>query len=111
MLAWLALTGGEYDAVENLVKECGPYVDGYAVNMVDFSGKENKSRAKRVLFAKDVISSRKFNLGEDVYSFQGNLIPEEDSDAFKDVEDQNIFFFWNTKANSRFSGRRRVRHG
>jgi len=90
MLAWLALTGGEYDNVENLVKECGPYVDGYAVNMVEFNGKGNKSRAKRVLFAHDISSSRKFNLREDAYSFQGNLIPEEDSDAFKDVEDHNF---------------------
>lgn len=90
MLAWLALTGGEYDSVENLVKECGPYVDGYAVNIVELNGKGSESRAKRVLFAQDINSSRKFNLREDAYLFQGNLIPKEDSDIFKDVEDHDF---------------------
>lgn len=90
MLAWLALTGGEHDSVENLVKECGPYVDGYAVNIVELNGKGSEPKAKRVLFAHDISSARKFNLREDAYSFQGNLIPEEDSDAFKDVEDHDF---------------------
>lgn len=89
MLAWLALTGGEYDNMENLIEACGPYIDGYAINMVKLEGKGNKPRAKRVIFAKDKISSRRLNLGTDRYSFQGNDIPGSDRSKFWEAEDHN----------------------
>lgn len=85
MVAFLALKNGKYDEVEKIIKRHAPYVDGYAMNLVEINRgiSEDRVKAMRIVFAKNRTNTKEL----DKELVQVNIFGSEDQEMVDGIED------------------------
>ena len=87
--AWLLFTQeNPYDNAEDIIKALGPFVDGYAVNMVRRRQEgEPKVDAKRIVFAQDAMSVKELSGQTGDVMAQVNVLAEEENEDLQKLEE------------------------